>query len=77
MQLQTPEVALKRDYKKPEILRIDIQDRNMLGMAICKAETPLVDNCCTLGSGCPSDPSGEGGGPGAPLGTPIMDLSDS
>ena len=72
------EALVKRNYIKPEIVRIDLQDKPMLAMAICKAELPEVSNCCTLGTGCPDDPTGSGGGIGPLLGgTPIMEINDS
>lgn len=67
---------MKRNYTKPEIVRIDVQDRSMLAMAVCKSELPEVNNCCYEGSGCATDPT-RGGEGGILRITPAMEINNS
>lgn len=50
----------KESYQAPKITRIDLEDTEVVGMAICaKSEMPLINNPCAVG------------GIGGPGGTPI------
>ena len=67
---------MKKTYTKPEIKRIDLQDRQMLSMSTnCKSELPETLNCCYVslnpdpGLDC-EDPLGGG----VPTGAPISDI---
>jgi hypothetical protein len=54
---------MKAPYAKPVITRIQLQDKELLAMALnCKDELPEVGNCCFLGND-PSCPEPGTGGP--------------
>lgn len=54
---------MKKEYTKPIISRIELQDRELLSMSTnCKDVDPLTDNCCFAGNreDCPSGLPGGG-----------------
>ena len=68
------EALVKRTYIKPEIVKIDLEDKQLLSMASnCKAELPEVSNCCFVGTD-PNCTMGGGGFNASLGGTPNFDI---